>query len=755
MRCSKCRLHTTCRSVKIDGRGSDFPRVMFVGQAPGIQEDETATCFVGPAGQLLTQAIKEYGLKPAYLSNLVKCFPPDDRDPKPDEIEACKPYLMEEIEKKKPEVIVALGNISLKALTGKVGVTAYSGQIVGEIGTSKVFSLFHPSFILRYPRNLSKFEMHVRALKDLLHGEPEAEDVKVSILPPAKAYAKCVGAVDLLTFDFETTGQFKQYGGKLRSIGINVDGKENFIVNAEHAEFDKFMRLFLAMPQPKCAYNSAFEQRWCLDQYGRLARNLTVDPLLMHYLVDENSAHDLESVASQHLQARSWDISHEMQVNGWTYETVPFDKLAYYNGLDVYYTHNLVGPLNHLVHEEGLQEVYGKILMPLSRLCAKLEHRGMYIDKEWANRIDKEYGASNTKNCDAMIEMLGLPDDFNPNSSMQISKILRKLGLKTDQQTESGKMSVKESALKPLKEKHKFVPIYLDWKEKQTLCNNFLQKFPRFVDKEGLLHPNFNPSFVVTGRMSVTNPPAQAIPVDKNVRGMFASRFKDGKILAMDFQNLEMRILASEAKDERMIEVFNQGGDLHDDTSTRMFGKGFDKAQRNIAKRINFGTVYGISDFALSREFNVPTQVAAKWLDDHRKTYPGVYKWMRVQHEFVKREGWIKSRTGRIRHFPEAKSGNLPKWELERILRQVGNFPIQNLGADITNLTAIHVNRELEAKFKSVLFHQVHDSILLDVHPDEDAESLQSLCTKVIADYCQSFCSVPLTVSFEVGERWS
>ncbi len=728
--------------------------MLFVGQAPGAQEDEQAKCFVGPAGQLLTQAIKEFNLKPAFITNLTRCFPPDDRDPKPDEIEACKPYLMEEIERLKPEYIVTLGNISLKALTGKIGVTNHSGQIVGKIGTSQVFSLFHPSFILRYPRNMAKFEMHVRALRDLLHGGSSTELPPVEVVSPESAARHILGEKDFVTFDFETSGKFKQYGGYIRCCGFNASGK-NFVVKAGDEKFDKLMNWFVRSDTRKCAFNSAFEQRWCMDEYGIQARNLDLDPMLMHYLIDENSAHDLESVASRILEAPQWDISSTFRERGWTYETVPFDILAPYNGLDVHYTHTLVEPLQARMDGQGLSDVYRQILVPLSQLCARLEHRGLHIDKQWANRICIQYGNSNTDSCDKMIKMLELPEDFNPNSSLQITNILKKLNIKTNKTTEAGKMSVKESALKPIQNQHPFIPLYLDWKQKQTLCNNFLQKFPKFCDTKHIIHPSFNPSFVVTGRMSCTNPPAQAIPVDENVRGMFDSRFSDGRILQMDFKNLEMRILASESKCEKMIKIFKEGGDLHDFTAREMFKGDFDKAQRNIAKRVNFGTVYGISDYALSNEFGVSVQTASKWLDDHKKAYPPIYRWMRTQHDFVRRNGFIKSKTGRIRHFPEARTGNLPQWEMERVLRQVGNFPIQNLGADITNLTAIGVDIELRlAKYKTMLVHQVHDSLLFDVHPAESIDNLKYLCLDVIDNKVQPFCSVKLDVSFEVGQRW-
>src|SRR3990167_567582 len=152
MSCHKCPLHKTCKSIQIWGRGEKkHPAYMFVGQAPGQEEDDQNKCFVGPAGQLLSDAIKEYDLYPNYLTNVVKCFPPNDRKPLKGEIDKCKYYLFKEIETVKPKMIVAVGAIPLQVLTGRKGISDYAGRVVAEWRGIPVFSIYHPSFILRSP----------------------------------------------------------------------------------------------------------------------------------------------------------------------------------------------------------------------------------------------------------------------------------------------------------------------------------------------------------------------------------------------------------------------------------------------------------------------------------------------------------------------------------------------------------------------------------------------------------------------------
>jgi len=756
MSCTKCRLSQTCKSVKIEARGSDHPRVLFVGQAPGQQEDERNKVFVGPAGRLLLQAIQEYALKPARLTNLVKCFPPGDRNPRADEIKKCQPYLMKEIKDLKPEYIVALGNYALRALTGKTGVKIYSGRVVGQIDSSKVFALYHPSFILRVEETMPKFEMHLRELKRLLQGKNE-DKIKVRIVGAREARELIESVIhhenEFVTFDYETTGIHKTSGAEIRCVGFHVSG-QNIVVPANSSDFKAFMRWFLKNPVRKCAHNSIFERRWSMEEFGVAPKNLDIDTMLMHYLIDENARHELESLASQFLQVRSWDINALMVENKWTWATIPFEKLAYYNGLDVYYTHQLADKF--LVEVEEVDRAYYGTLLPLSRLCARLESRGLKLDEAHAKKVLKLY----TERCDLlkkkMTRILKLENNFNPNSGAQVRKIASGvLKIETGEKTEGGQMSVKAEALEPFKDNHPFVEFYLEWKEKKTLCNNYLAKFPRFMDKNGLIHAGFNPGFIVTGRVAVSNPPVQNVPQDPLVRGMFVSRFTSGQILSTDYDQLEMRLVASEANEKNLLQVFEKGGDPHDTTAELMFGKNFTKEERAIAKNINFGTVYGIQAYSLSKKFNVPKDTAYRWLERFERAYPGIYKWMREQHAFVRNKGYLRSRFSRMRRFPEAVGAD--DYTLARILRQAGNFPIQSQGADINNIAACLVDQNLRrGKYRSLLVNIVHDSIIIDVYPGEE-KPVMELTKRVMEEEMKAhtpWLRVNLQVSQELSKRW-
>lgn len=775
MRCNLCELSKTCNSVKIEGRGSETPTYLFIGEAPGEVEDSRNLPFVGPAGSLLVQAIKEYDLKPARLSNTVRCRPPNNREPKPGEIEKCRPYLLQEIEQYKPKVIVACGNVALRALTGKNGVLKHAGRVVGELNGTKIFSIYHPSYVLRYPQNGHKWEMQMKELKKITEGTLDSK-VKVEIVGIKDAIKKVEASQEhFVTFDFETTGAYKPFGGSLRCVGFHTS-EETFVAELDYSKDCSFMLSRLAITGiKKCAHNSLFERRWFLDESQLDPKNLVYDTMLFHYLLDENKPHDLESVAQEMCDASPWKIEHEMQEKGQTWATVPFETLAQYCGRDAYYTHQIMKKfIKKFKEDEGLKgvlEYYKKVLLPTSALCAQFESRGMKVDSDWCQKIDSKYAKENValyekiKALPKVVEYIQerkdqakkKPFELNLSSPDQVREIIcTKLGIKVKGMTDGGAPSVNYDSLLPFQKKSKFISLYMDWKEKETMRNNFLKKFPKFADAKGLIHASFNPAFQVTGRISVSRPPCSNIPREQEVRGMITSRFKGGHILSCDYKQLEMRLLASEANEKKMLEIFQKGWDVHDETAKEMFGEGFTKEQRDISKNINFGTVYGIEEWSFSKKFHVSVENAERWLGQHRELYPEIYKWMEAQHASIKKHGYSDSRFGLRRRLPGATTAD-PE-SVKRLLRQAGNFPIQSQGASITNLAGVEFEKELEkmVEYQSKFYHIVHDNLVIDCFPGEE-EDMKALATKImqvkVVEQCP-WLKVALPVDTKLSFRW-
>jgi DNA polymerase-1 len=785
--CQRCPLHKTATRVCIPGRGDDRPEVIFVGQAPGEQEDQEGRCFVGPAGQLLRQAISKYIKVPYRLTNAVKCFPPDDRDPKKNELHACSIYLDAEIDQCRPKVIVAVGNVALKALSGKSGITTYSGKVVSQVGYptgpggADVFALLHPSFILRYPRNVHRFEADFRALADLL-------SPGVSRKPGPVPRRMSPGELEVwlrghdpsvpLAFDFETNGRAKRDGGRIRSVSFSDGFNDEAVwidVDLYGAEAMAVVAVFLKSKVPKVAHNKIFETNWCVDEFGFEPRALTWDTLLLHYIKDENAAHNLESVAMQVCQAPAWDIHLQMKENTWTWDTVPMDVLGPYNALDSYWTARIRQPLWDRLGPR-LRDLYTKIVLPQAKVCARMERRGVFIDGAWATKAAVAYGQKADSLYARLLEegaVQRLAEELkkkklklNLNSSKQVARLLFGiLGLEAVEVTKGGQPSTKDSALERIKEGHPILALFMEWKKACTVITRYLKKFPLFRTEEGLVHASFNPARIVTGRIAVTDPPMQTLPTGKVVRGIIASRWKDhgGKIITADYSQLEVRLVASEANETGLIAALKAGDDPHTRTARLVFGSEFhDKDHcdrctelRSIAKRINFGVVYGISPKSLASEFNLTMERAEYIFKQYWRKHPNILKWMRWQHAHLREKGWVRSMFGRVRRLPEIRTAD--ERLAARLMRQAGNFPIQSGGADLTNMAMSKIDRWLvKNKMQSLLILQIHDSIMIDAHPDE-VDVVKGKIVELMCDEVQGECPwlrVPLKADVKVEDRW-
>lgn len=762
--CTLCALHASCHHVGIWGRGSDKPSFLFVGQAPGREEDVRGQCFVGPAGQLLTQAIRKFNLRPAYVTNVVKCFPPGDRDPKSHEVERCLPYLWKEINALRPEFVVAVGGISMKALTGKTGIMTYAGRVYETQGI-KVFPVIHPAYVLRYPRALPQFEGQLRRLAELggrrMPGKMDVPGAKEMTEAEAVEWLKDRRDGSIVGFDIETTGRDPKKD-TIRAVGLS-DGKSSIFVNADGLKPKQLYNEIADARLVKAMHNASFEKSF-FKEMGFKLENAKFDTMLLHYLCDENTDHNLESVASSVLEAVPWDINSEMANRGWDWKTVPMKVLGPYCATDAYWTVRLADVLYEKLKHEGPEDyleqpvwTYWSVLHPLAESVGNLARVGAKIDVSWSRRVASLYRAKMEAVRGEFVEKAGADECINLNSSVAISDLFYKqLKLPVSEKTESGKPSVRSAALEHLRASHPSVGPYLEWKRLNTVVNNFLDKFSILAGEDGFVFPNFNPARVVTGRLSVTDPPIQSIPEDPFVRGMFASRFDCGVIVSFDFAQLEMRLVASESGEEALIEAFRSGEDVHSTTAKLVFGDKFTDRQRSIAKRINFGVVYGVTAHTISREYQMDVVEAEGILSKFNKSYPMIFKWMKRQHATIKTKGKIWSMFGRVRRFPEISSAD--EWTTERILRQAGNFPIQAAGADITNLTLIEMDRAVASIGKSVVFNQVHDSILIDA-PHEEADAVEKRGLEVVEQVnrhrvLHGRLKVPLEVKCTVSIRW-
>ena len=767
--CNLCPRHSSAKTVCLSGRGTSNPLAMFIGTGPSQQDDLQGKTWTGSAGQLLSQALRDYNIKPAYATNILRCPILPGTKITQKEIDNCLPYLDMEIAVVSPRILVAVGQVALKALGIPGKVKPQSGRVVGEYKGKPVFALLHPEHVLEHPSDLPAFEQAFRDLEYLLFPEKRPSVPETREVSPDNLRTEVLGwlttEAKAVAFDYETDGRMPWDGGIIRTVAFS-DGFRTCWMNVEGGgePAKEAMRWFLTSDVKKIAHNMGFEYLWSTQFFGVEPKEFLFDTMILHHLFDENDEKGLKYLATKKLHAPTWDISPEMDANGWDFATVPVAALSKYNSLDAYWTAKLFQHLRDKLTPQQKRH-YMDICIPLSKTCARMEIRGVKIDSEWCRQVEAVYATRQIKleeeiqQDDTVRKMLREEGStkFNINSAAQISTLVYTyLKLPVYETTPGGKPTARAPILERMRDLHPLVSKYLDWKQLQTARNNYLQKFPTIADKDEIVHARFSPAVVVTGRLSVTEPPMQTIP-NKGaamVKGMVVSRFPGGKIVNIDYSQLEIRLVASEADDENMLHAIRGGLDVHDETAKQIFGEGFTPEQRKKCKSINFGIVYGATENKIAKEFQMTKEEAKDILDRFRKAKPGIFRWMDSQHGFARLHKKVISRFGRVRHLPDVGSDD--KYIQWRALRQSGNFPIQSQGADITNLAVAMLDQVLiDRKAWSMVVNQIHDSILIDMYPGEEwvIEAAKEVMEKKVPAK-MPWLKVPLTVDVEVATRW-
>lgn len=762
----------------VDDEADNSPVIAFVGQAPGRDEDQKGMPFVGPAGQVLQQAVNEFKLQPAFFTNVVRCFPGrdakgNDYAPTAGQIEACAPYLENELKKLKPSYIVAVGGHALKALTGRSGVTQWAGTVAGEWKGIPVFAMLHPSFILRKPQELPRFEAHAKALADLLRPKAAKAHPPVQEKTPAgirKLFERCKSVV---AFDYETA-TFSPWdeGAHIRCVSFSL-GNMGYWMRMDAAGAEETLQWFLESDVPKAAQNAVFEGVWSLATFGIFPNNLEHDTLLLAHLADENGPKGLDMLAARYLGAPNWDIAPKMREKEWTFATAPIEELGPYNALDAAYTAQLVEPILAKL-SDGQRSCYQQIMLPLAQLCARMQFRGMHVDKPWAEMAIEKYKVEMVA-LDAKIRATpevkklqrSLPKgrELNYRSPVQMRKLLFEiLELPEGPTTKSGEASTSGQYLERIKNPPALLTNYLDWKERETVIGKYLEKFPKFCDEYDIIHPSHSASRIVTGRTAVTDPPVHGTPKgvigpngksDGFVRGMFNSRFDGGLIMSSDYKALEFRLVCSESGEKKFIDAFVGGLDPHALTATDLFGKNFTPYDRDRAKITNFSLIYGVTEYSLAPKLGMTEAEALKIIIKFKKAHPDIFIWMERQYERARKQKMAVNRFGRVRHLPDVTG--MEEWRQNEVFREAGNFPIQSAGADITNLSAIEVDHKLRMMgMKSKLVLVYHDALIVDVHPKEVAP-VEALLVKVMQEEIPGrlpWLRLPLTVDLKKWDRW-
>lgn len=485
------------------------------------------------------------------------------------------------------------------------------------------------------------------------------------------------------------------------------------------------------------------------------------DTMMAHYLVEPEQRHSMDYMAETMLNYSPVAIEKLIGKKGkdqGTMRDVPLELIKEYAAEDADITLQLYHKLAPELEAGGLVKLMHDIEMPLVNVLADMEAQGVRLDTATLKEIGE--GMQN-EIMQLEAEIHGLAGGaFNIASPRQLGEVLfEKLGLSTNaKKTKTGQYPTGEDVLSRLVHEHPIVEKILAYRQLTKLKSTYVDALPALVNpRDGRIHTSYNQAVAATGRLSSNNPNLQNIPIrterGREIRKAFVPRGKNFTLLAADYSQIELRIIAHLSQDKGMIEAFASGYDIHSATASRVYGVPIEevtKDMRRNAKTVNFGIIYGISSFGLSERLGIARGEASQIIASYFREYPGIKAYMNQQIDFARRHGYVETMLGRRRYLRDINAANSVVRGFAE--RNAINAPIQGSSADMIKLAMINIHREISRmKLQSKMILQVHDELVFDAHLDE-LEILKPLVSTHMRDALP--LSVPVVVDMNTGNNW-
>ncbi len=494
--------------------------------------------------------------------------------------------------------------------------------------------------------------------------------------------------------------------------------------------------------------------------HGIAVKGYQHDTLLQSYVLESHQRHDMESLASRHLGVT--DTISFADVAGKGASQISFDQVAIdtatkYSSEDSDVTLQLQGALYpQISSDEKLRYVYEQIEMPTTHVLLTIERNGVLIDGALLDKQSGELGLKMMELEAKAHEEAGQP--FNLGSPKQLAEILfNKKGIKPLKKTPGGAPSTDEETLAKLAEDYPLPKIILEYRSVAKLKSTYTDKLPRMVNpKTGRVHTNYGQAIAVTGRLSSNDPNLQNIPVrtaeGRRIREAFIAP-PGGKILSVDYSQIELRIMAHLSGDAGLLDAFAKGEDVHRATASEVFSVPRDQVSsehRRYAKVINFGLIYGMSAYGLASNLGIDNSAAKQYIDKYFTRYPGVAAYMQRTRAEAHERGFVETVFGRRLWLPDIKSGN--QGRRQGAERAAINAPMQGTAADLIKLAMIAVQGWLESeKLSTRMIMQVHDELVLEV-PESELERVKAKVPELMSGVAK--LDVPLVAEPGVGMNW-
>lgn len=550
-------------------------------------------------------------------------------------------------------------------------------------------------------------------------------------------------------------------------VGISLSAEEGTAwyipVNVEDAlDQDKVRSLLSPLFEnkniKKIAHNYKFDYL-VLTRAGFTLEGAVFDTMVAAYLIDSSQRLKMDTLSKRYLGYEPVAID-SLIGKGKSQKSmadIPYKEISDYACEDADITFRLFLALEEKLKEDKLLDIAENLEFPLIEVLAEMEKKGVKVDTDMLGEFSKELTEDLVQLEETIFEKTG--EEFNLNSPQQLSHVLfEKMDLPAGKKTKTGQYSTSESVLSKLAAEYEVPSLILDYRSLSKLRSTYVDALPKLVNENsGRIHTDFNQTVAATGRLSSSNPNLQNIPIrtkrGREIRKAFVPE-KGFRLLAADYSQVELRVIASISGDENMIEAFKNGEDIHARTAKEIFELNtlddVTPNHRRKAKEVNFGIPYGVSAYGLASRLGISNTEGKEMIDQYFERFPGIRDYIEETKSFAKENGYVATLLGRRRYIPEINSRN---WNTRSFAERMAiNMPIQGTAADIIKLAMIEVHNYLkEEQLESRMLLQVHDELIFEIHESEVDSVPQKIKNMMESAYT---LDVPLDVDMGLAENW-
>ena len=566
-------------------------------------------------------------------------------------------------------------------------------------------------------------------------------------------------------FDTETSSIEARHA-ELVGISFCFKNKEAYYVpiteseNIEDNRIQLFKAFFLNPKILKIGHNLKYDIK-VLNRYGINVSKNCFDTMIAHYLINPEARQSMDFLAEFYLEYKTIsivDLIGKKGKNQKNMKDLSPEQVCDYACEDADITFQLKKLFEEEVNKPHLKSLFYDVEMPLMFVLKNMENEGIALDVPALSAFGKSVEKDLMRLTEEITKTAG--ETFNIDSPRQLGEILfDKLKISSKaKKTKTGQYATSEDVLVKHRKDHPIVERILEYRQLKKLKSTYIDPLPELCDvKDGRIHTHFMQTVTATGRLSSNNPNLQNIPIrsakGREIRKAFVAKNKDHQLMAVDYSQIELRIIAALSEDKAMIDAFSKGIDIHTSTAAKVFKTPVNEVsreQRSKAKAVNFGIIYGQSAFGLSQNLSIPRKEAKMIIDSYFEEYPTIKKYMENVVAHSRDKGYVETILKRRRYLPDINSSNaIVRGYAER---NAVNAPVQGSAADIIKLAMIKVQNEMDEKnLKSKMVLQVHDELVFEVF-NEEQELMETLVKKNMENAVK--LSVPLDVEYKVADNW-